>query len=759
LFNLNVPTRVGFQCLSEDTKILTPEGWKSYNEIKKGDIIYTFNLNTGKLEKKPIKSIFIRKYKGPMYNLRNRSQDQLISPHHRVVRQIFNTNKYKLETIEDVLQMKSPIPIPVVAENNNPDINISDEKLKFLAWIFSEGTLEKNGSRRVSIYQSQTAHPENYGEIISLLNNLNLEFTTRYQTGLGTCVHMKLSPESSKIVHQWLGNTRKILPDFIFSLSKRQARLFLETYIKGDGWKEKHRKRITVTDEKILEGLEALAVLAGYNFSVRKRKPQGISKKVQYILTLTETKTDYIKSIKKVDYEGIIWSVHTENETVIAKRNGQVFITGNTPFTNLTFDLVVSPVYKDQPVVIGGKLQNKTYGEFQEEMNMINKAFFEVMLEGDAKGRVFTFPIPTYNITKDFDWNNEILDGLWKMTGKYGIPYFANFINSDMKPEDVRSMCCRLRLDTRHLQKKGGGLFGANPLTGSIGVVTINLPRIGYLSKSKEEFKSRLNDLLYLAKESLEIKRKVIERLTDENLYPYSKFYLRNVKERFGKYWVNHFSTVGIIGMNEACLNLFDKDIGSEEGIEFAKEIMYFIREKLEEFQEETGNIYNLEATPAEGTSYRLARIDKNKFPDIIVANEEEYRKGAEPFYTNSTHLPVNYTDDIFEVLEKQDQLQTLYTGGTVIHIFVGEKIDSKEGIKKLVKTICENFRLPYFTITPTFSVCPNDGYISGEYFTCPKCGSITEVYSRIVGYLRPVSQWNKGKYEEFKMRKTYVLK
>jgi len=430
-----------------------------------------------------------------------------------------------------------------------------------------------------------------------------------------------------------------------------------------------------------------------------------------------------------------------------------------TPFTNLTFDLVVSPVYKDQPVVIGGELQNKTYGEFQEEMNMINKAFFEVMQEGDAKGRVFTFPIPTYNITKDFNWDNEILDGLWEMTGKYGVPYFANFVNSDMKPEDVRSMCCRLRLDTRSLQKKGGGLFGANPLTGSIGVVTINLPRIGYLSKSKEEFKSRLNDLLYLAKESLEIKRKVIERFTDENLYPYSKFYLRNVKERFGKYWVNHFSTIGIIGMNEACLNLFGKDIGTKEGIEFAKEIMYFIRGKLEKFQQETGNIYNLEATPAEGTCYRLAKLDKNKFPDIIVANEEEYRKGAEPFYTNSSHLPVNYTDDIFEVLEKQDELQTLYTGGTVIHIFVGEKIDSKEGIKKLVKTICENFRLPYFTITPTFSICPNDGYIIGKQPICNKCGTQTEVYSRIVGYLRPVSQWNKGKYEEFRMRKTFLLK
>jgi len=429
-----------------------------------------------------------------------------------------------------------------------------------------------------------------------------------------------------------------------------------------------------------------------------------------------------------------------------------------TPFTNLTFDLIVSPVYKDQPVVIGGKLQNKTYGEFQEEMNMINKAFFEVMQEGDAKGRVFTFPIPTYNITKDFDWSNEILDGLWEMTGKYGIPYFANFVNSDMKPEDVRSMCCRLRLDTRHLQKKGGGLFGANPLTGSIGVVTINLPRIGYLSDSKEEFKNRLNDLLYIARENLEIKRRVVERLTDENLYPYSKFYLRNIKERFGKYWVNHFSTIGVIGMNEACLNLFGKDIGTKEGTEFAEEIMLFVREKLEEFQKETGNLYNLEATPAEGTSYRLARIDKNKFPDIIVANEEAYKSGAEPFYTNSTQLPVNYTDDIFGALKKQDELQTLYTGGTVMHIFMGEKIDSKEGIKKLVKIICENFRLPYFTITPTFSVCPNDGYISGEHFTCPKCGNDTEVYSRIVGYLRPVGQWNKGKQEEFKLRKMFEL-
>jgi len=388
-----------------------------------------------------------------------------------------------------------------------------------------------------------------------------------------------------------------------------------------------------------------------------------------------------------------------------------------TPFTNLTFDLTVPDIYKDQPVIIGGEFREKTYGDFQEEMNMLNRAFLEVMLEGDAKGRVFTFPVPTYNITKDFNWDDGNIELLWEVTAKYGIPYFSNFINSDMKPDDVRSMCCRLRLDNRDLRKRGGGLFGANPLTGSIGVVTINMPRIGYLSKSKEEFKKRLYDLMVLAKESLEIKRKIIEKFTDENLYPYSKFYLRNIKKRTGKYWINHFSTIGLVGMNEACLNLLGKNIGTKEGLSFALEIMDFMRETLLKFQEETGNNYNLEATPAEGTSYRLARIDKMKFPDIICANEEAYRKGAEPFYTNSSHLPVNFTDDIFEALELQDELQTKYTGGTVMHLFIGEKIDSPEGVKKLVKVICENFRLPYFTITPTFSICPEHGYLPGENF------------------------------------------
>ncbi|MFH1994994.1 MAG: ribonucleoside triphosphate reductase, partial [Nitrospinota bacterium] len=346
-----------------------------------------------------------------------------------------------------------------------------------------------------------------------------------------------------------------------------------------------------------------------------------------------------------------------------------------TPFTNITMDLQPSPNYRDQAVIIGGKPQEATYGEFQEEMNIINKAFLEVMTAGDAKGRVFTFPIPTYNITKDFDWDNEDLDLLWKVTGKYGIPYFSNFINSDMNPEDARSMCCRLRLDNRELRKRGGGLFGANPLTGSIGVVTINMPRLGWLAKDEEDFMERLGKLAELAKSSLEIKRKVLEKFTNGGFYPYTKHYLDAMKERRGNYWDNHFSTIGLVGMNEACLNMFGKDIGTEEGVTFAERVMDKLRDMLLAFQEETGNNYNLEATPAEGTSYRLAKMDKETYPKIICANESDYKKGAEPYYTNSAQLPVNYTDDPFEALDLQDRIQTKFTGGTVVHLFIGERL------------------------------------------------------------------------------------
>jgi anaerobic ribonucleoside-triphosphate reductase len=427
-----------------------------------------------------------------------------------------------------------------------------------------------------------------------------------------------------------------------------------------------------------------------------------------------------------------------------------------TPFTNVTLDLKVPDFMKDEPVIIGGEFKDATYGDMEKEMEIFNIAFAKVLSQGDAKGRVFTFPIPTYCITKDFDWDSPISKEIFEVAAKYGAPYFSNFVNSDMKPEDVRSMCCRLRIDNRELRKRGGGFFGANPLTGSIGVVTLNLPRIGYLAKNEDEFFERLEALMEIAKDSLEIKRKVLEQFTEKGLYPYSRRYLKGVKETFGKYWKNHFSTIGLVGMNEAILNLFGYGIATKDGLEFAVKVLNFMREKLADFQEETGNIYNLEATPAEGASYRLARIDKRKYPDIIVANEKYLAKGAEPFYTNSSQLPVDHDADLFEALEHQDRLQTLFTGGTVFHIYLGERLYSWRAAAELVRKVAWNFRLPYFTLTPTFSICPTHGYISGEHKQCPKCGANCEVYSRVVGYLRPVDQWNDGKQAEFAIRKTF---
>jgi ribonucleoside-triphosphate reductase len=425
-----------------------------------------------------------------------------------------------------------------------------------------------------------------------------------------------------------------------------------------------------------------------------------------------------------------------------------------TPFTNVTLDLTVPSHYAKMRVISGGKPQEETYADFQRELDMFNQAFLEVMSEGDASGRVFTFPIPTYNITKDFDWDNKRVTNLWESAAKYGIPYFSNFINSDMSPDDARSMCCRLRIDNRELHKRGGGLFGANPLTGSIGVVTINMPRLGRESKTKEEFFEKLYSLMDLAKESLEIKRKILEKMTDGNLYPYTRYYLENIKTAFGSYWVNHFSTIGLVGTNEALKELLGVDITTEEGNAFADEILLKMRDRLATYQEETGNNYNLEATPAEGTSYRLAILDQKKFENMTFANGIGTAV-KDPYYTNSTHVPVNFTDDIFEILELQDNLQTKYTGGTVIHFFLGERINDGEVVKQLVKKVCNTYELPYFTISPTFSVCTDHGYLHGEVCECPKCGKSCEVYSRIVGYLRPVEQWNKGKKSEFGDRKT----
>lgn len=424
-----------------------------------------------------------------------------------------------------------------------------------------------------------------------------------------------------------------------------------------------------------------------------------------------------------------------------------------SPFTNITLDLQCPKHYQDQPVLRGGEFMPEKYGDFQEEMDTLNRAFFDIMTEGDAGGRLFSFPIPTINLTKDFDWENPNLRGLWEMTGKFGIPYFSNFINSDMSPDDARSMCCRLRIDNTQLERRGGGLFGAHPLTGSIGVVTINLPRIAYKARNQREFFSRLGKLMDLARDSLEIKRKLLEQLTEAGLYPYTQFYLRDMKERHKVYWKNHFSTIGLLGTNEACLNLFGYNIASELGRKFAAKTLHFMRERLVSYQQETSNNYNLEASPAEGTSMRLALKDQEACPGIIAANSSEVLQGGVPYYTNSTHLPVNYSEDPFEVLSLQEETQCLYTGGTVIHLFLGERVSDPAAVREFVKAVASNYRLPYFSLTPTFSVCPQHGYVAGEHHECPHCGAESEVYSRIVGYLRPVAQWNDGKQAEFRRR------
>ena len=420
------------------------------------------------------------------------------------------------------------------------------------------------------------------------------------------------------------------------------------------------------------------------------------------------------------------------------------------PFTNITLDWVVPNDMAELNAIVGGKEMDFKYKDCVEEMAMVNKAFIEVMIEGDANGRGFQYPIPTYSITRTFDWseteNNKLL---FEMTAKYGTPYFSNYINSDMEPSDVRSMCCRLRLDLRELRKKSGGFFGSGESTGSVGVVTINMPRIAYLAVDKEDFYARLDKIMDISARSLKVKRNTITKLLDAGLYPYTKRYLGTFN--------NHFSTIGLVGMNETCLNArwIKKDLTNKEAQEFTKEVLNHMRNKLSDYQELYGDLYNLEATPAESTAYRLAKHDKEKYPDIITASEE----GRTPYYTNSSHLPVGFTDDIFSALDIQDELQTLYTSGTVFHAFLGEKLPTWKSCMNLVRKIAENYHLPYYTMSPTYSVCKEHGYLVGEQYICPKCGARTEVYSRITGYYRPIQNWNDGKSEEFLNRKTYNIK
>ena len=613
---------------------------------------------------------------------------------------------------------------------------LKDESLeafvRLLAWYIAEGHNDITNGLYIS--QARGGNQDEMTRVMGTLRALGRVEETQGWSAKGNPTQTVLRMAGKGLLAALIGylggtySTNKRVPWFVYELTPALQETFIATLVRGDGSEYTDHYDYHTTSKKLGLGLSLLLAMNGYKFSVYEVAYDQENWNDQYIVRIYKDK----EARERYAVEDLTARICLQRELFTYDREYEYdlsvdvslenFVGGsgllcfhNTPFTNITMDLTPPSTLKDLPVVIGGEPQEATYGEFQREMDLLNRAFAEVMLEGDAKGRVFTFPIPTYNVTADFDWDNPNLEPVWAMTARYGIPYWANFINSDMRPEDARSMCCRLRLDTRELHKRVGGLFAAAPLTGSVGVVTINLPRLGYLSRDEREFRHRLERLMEIGRTSLEIKRKMLERLTEQGLYPYSRHYLRGVKQRTGSYWSHHFSTIGLIGMHEACLNLLGVGIDHPDGKAFAIRTLKFMREVLARFQEETGNLYNLEATPAEGASFRLAKADKERFPDIITSGTD-----TAPYYTNSTHLPVSFTDDLFEVLEHQDDLQTLYTGGTVVHIFLGEQLDDWRQARRLVRVVAENFRLPYFTLTPTFSICPVHGYIPGEHPFCP---------------------------------------
>ena len=751
VFSLNIPSRWG--CFSEDTEILTKDGWKPGKNLKEGDIIATFNRETEKIEYLPVLKMTKYRYKGKMYRLRSRITDQLVTPNHRVLRKIHNfregisRSKYVFEEAEN---LKTSMPIVPIA-GRFEGLNLDDDLVRSLAWIIAEGSLCRN--ERIAIYQSEEVNPENCDEIRSSLTDCGLTFDEQPRisgfTEKTNCIRFRLSrPSSREIYQRFFSDYVKRIPEELRDLSTRQARIFIDTYMKADGSPQENK--IYTSKKEDADVLQEIILKAGWGSTCYRNK-NGI-----YVIRVIKHDHTQISEIETVDYDGIVWCPTTRNGTVVVRRKGKVFISGNSqyPFSNLTFDWTVPEDMKDEHAIVGGVEQSYTYGDLTEEIEMINRAFIEVMTEGDAKGRIFTFPIPTYNMTKDFEWDSENAQRLFEMTAKYGTPYFQNYIGSDLDPRSIRAMCCRLNIDQRELLKRPGNIWGPGDNTGSIGVITINMNRLGYEAKNEDEFFEKLRHYMLLAKDALEIKRRVIEKNLEHGLMPFTKVYLGTFN--------NHFSTIGLVGMNEACVNLIGENIASPEGKKLAIKTLLFMRENLKEFQQETGNLYNLEATPAESASYRLAREDKKMYPDIYTAGEKV------PYLTNSTQLPVDYTDDLLFALEHQNDIQPLYTGGTIFHTFLGERLPDWESAMILVKKIAENTKLPYYSITPTFSICPVHGYIRGEHHRCPvevngkkeystgKCNMECEVFSRIVGYFRPVRRWNDGKMEEFRQRKPF---
>ncbi|MEW5710557.1 MAG: ribonucleoside triphosphate reductase [Pseudomonadota bacterium] len=711
IYNLNVPSRWGTQCVDETTECLTERGWRKYFEIERGEKILTFNRCENRYEYLVPERIAAYDFDGEMYVLQNCTQEQWVTPGHRIVRKKFNTEaSYELVEIEQALKFKSSLIVPNSWESDST-LEIDDNMVKLLAWVVAEGNFESSEGRiRVSLFQSE-ANPHHVEELRQVLEALRFasQMQERGKSSFSERLsyRFRLNKRGSEEVCRY--TSRKLVPSVIKTLSARQIRLFLDVYAKGDGHVEEGGRILIYTaDAQNLDALQELCVLAGYGSTVNRREANGV-----YVLNIVRNKETHIQSIERKPYRGKVWCPTTRNGTFVARRNGKTFITGNTPFTNLTFDWVCPEDLRDQVPVIGGREMPFAYGELQAEMDMVNRAYIEVMMAGDAKGRVFTFPIPTYNITRDFAWDSPNAGLLFEMTAKYGLPYFQNFVNSDLKPNMIRAMCCRLQLDLRELLKRGNGLFGSAEQTGSIGVVTINCARLGYLHRGDEAgLFQRLDELLELASQSLEIKRKAIQRHMDEGLFPYTRRYLGTLR--------NHFSTIGVNGVNEMIRNFTSDacDIAHPRGHGLACRLLDHIRLRMLEFQDRTGHMYNLEATPAEGTTYRFAKEDRKRFGDAILqAGTRDM-----PYYTNSTQLPVGFTDDPFEALERQEELQRKYTGGTVLHLYMSERLSSAEACKALVRRALTRFALPYITVTPTFSICPKHGYLAGEHKFCPRC-------------------------------------
>lgn len=707
IFGLNIASRWG-QCVPETTKCLKADGsWVNYEGLSIGDEIIVFDEKTGSLKIDRITQLTVKPYSGKLHHYSNRHGFQFrVTPDHRVIYKKGN-NTLRITESSNLLSGKSPVDIPILGDYESEDYAIEDSILQFITFILCDGCIQRDATKKsvIRFYKAKSRWGQEEFEALCAMLGITYSISEDmggFETSVA-CYTLHSSPIVDTII-ELLDNTKSVVPAWFSKLSKRQAYLVIDTWSKLDGNREKFR--LQCDNESIQDALASLIIKAGYG-----------CRKYSRIIGINKTPTLYVSvytrrfkscTISEEDYSGVVWCPTTNTGTFVARsEEGYVFFTGNCPFTNLTFDWVPPDDLKAHPVILGGKLmETETYGDFQEEMDMVNKAFLEVMAAGDSDGRIFTFPIPTYNITKDFNWDSENAKLLFEVTGKYGLPYFQNFVNSELSPGDVRSFCCRLQLDMKELRNKTGGLFGAGEKTGSVGVCTINLPRIGYLSKSEDEYFERLDKLMDVAKESLEIKRALVQKNLDNDLMPYTKVYLGHLKQ--------HFSTIGLIGMNESCLNLLGCSVCDPEGLEFSIKVLRHMKERIKKYQEETGHVYNLEGVPGEGTSFRLAKIDKKKFPEIICAGDKN------PYYTNSTQLPVGYTTDLFEALDLQEPLQKEYTGGTVFHAFIGERIDDAQLVAELVKRIATNYKIPYFTLTPSFSICPVHGYIPGEHHTCP---------------------------------------